>query len=83
MRKDKVAKITQIMGSRTNNTISKLLLKVWLVYISSVGRSVPQSSITSQVLGGVLTRDGVEEDEVLKVGYLSALPALGHVGGLE
>jgi len=35
------------------------------------------------VLGGVLTRDGVEKDEVIEVGYLAALPALGHVGRLE
>lgn len=30
----------------------------------------------------VFTRYGVEEHEVLKVGDLSSLPALGHVGGL-
>lgn len=36
-----------------------------------------------QVSVSVLTRDGVEKDEVIKVGYLAALPALGHVGGLE
>lgn len=30
-----------------------------------------------------LTRDGVEEDEVLEVGYLPSLPALRHVGGFE
>lgn len=30
-----------------------------------------------------LTRDGVEEDEVLEVGYLPSLPALSHVGGFE
>lgn len=37
----------------------------------------------TQVLVGVLTRDGVEKDKVLKVGYLTTLPALGHVGCLE
>lgn len=34
-------------------------------------------------MGGGLTRDGVEEDEVLKVGYLPSLPALSHVGCFE
>lgn len=29
------------------------------------------------------TCDGVEEHEILKVGDLSPLPALSHVGGLE
>lgn len=32
---------------------------------------------------GVLTRDGVEEHEVLEVGDLPPLPALGHVGRFE
>lgn len=32
---------------------------------------------------GVLTRDGVEKDEVLKVGDFATLPALGHVGRFE
>lgn len=31
----------------------------------------------------VPTSDGVDEDEVFKVGYLPPLPALGHVGGFE
>lgn len=31
----------------------------------------------------VLTSDGVDEDEVFKVGDLPPLPALGHVGGFE
>lgn len=34
-------------------------------------------------MGGILTRDGVEKDEVFEVGYLSPLPALSHVGSLE
>lgn len=34
-------------------------------------------------MGGNLTRDGVEKDEVFEVGYLSPLPALSHVGSLE
>lgn len=34
-------------------------------------------------VGRGLTRDGVEEDEVLEVGYLPSLPALSHVGGFE
>lgn len=32
---------------------------------------------------GVLTRDGVEENEVLKVGDFPTLPTLGHVGRFE
>lgn len=36
-----------------------------------------------QVPGGVLTRDGVEKDEVIEVGYFASLPALGHVGCLK
>lgn len=32
---------------------------------------------------GILTCDSVEKHEVLKVGNLSPLPALGHVGGFE
>lgn len=32
---------------------------------------------------GALTRDGVEEHEVLEVGDLPPLPALGHVGRFE
>ncbi len=35
------------------------------------------------LLSGILTCDGVEKHEVLKVGDLSPLPALGHVGGFE
>ena len=39
----------------------------------------PQQSRAS----GVFTRGRVEEREVLEVGDLSPLPALGHVGGFE
>ena len=34
-------------------------------------------------LGDIITRDGVEKDEVFKVGDLSPLPALGHVRCFE
>ena len=45
-----------------------------------------QSNRTKQHSAGRrarLTRDGVEEDEVFKVGDLASLPALGHGGSLE
>lgn len=46
---------------------------------------LPQSSKRSEAKfhSGVLTRDGVEEHEVLEVGDLPPLPALGHVGRFE
>lgn len=39
--------------------------------------------LCSSQVRGILTRDGVEEDEVLEVGDLPSLPALSHVGRFE
>lgn len=46
--------------------------------------SAPASGVQSNVSAREsFTRDGVEEHEVLEVGDLPPLPALGHVGGFE
>lgn len=78
VRKQKVTKFIQIMVSRINNTQN-----VFCVHFLYWQVCATICNNIAQVLGGVLTRDGVEKDEVFKVGYLAALPALGHVGCLE
>lgn len=51
------------------------------IYVCQVCASICNN--ITQVFDGILTRDGVEKDEVLKVGNLTTLPALGHVGCFE